>query len=198
MVTAFLAQYHTETTPNGVRGQSLDEPILTQDTSNRFALVTSHLMTMRNNIIGQSMNETILTITTSGAHHAEVRAFLIAYYGSSVGQALDDPLQTVVTKDRFGLVTIQGVDYQIVDIGMRMLQPHELYAAQGFPSNYIIDGYQVNGKPVTKSDQVARCGNSVCPPLSTALVRANMTEYCVGAGRVVAFERYNQPDHGQL
>ena len=126
LVSAFLAQYHTETTANGVRGQSLDEPILTQDTSNRFALVTSHLMTMRNNMIGQSMNDPISTITAGGSHHAEVRAFLIAYYGASVGQSLDDPLQTVVTKDRFGLVTIEGIDYQIVDICMRMLEPHEL------------------------------------------------------------------------
>ncbi|WP_432806911.1 DNA cytosine methyltransferase [Paenibacillus camelliae] len=198
MVAAFLAQYHTETTANGVRGQSLNDPVLTQDTSNRFALVTSHLMTMRNNMIGQDMRQPISTITASGAHHAEVRAFLIAYYGSSVGQSLNDPLQTVVTKDRFGLVTIEGVDYQIVDIGMRMLEPHELYAAQGFPSNYIINGYQVNGKPVTKSDQVARCGNSVCPDLAEVLTEANLPEHCVGNGKVVAFERYKAPEHGQL
>ncbi len=68
-----------------------------------------------------------------------VSAFLTKYYGSDVGQSLGDPLRTITTKDRFGLVTVRGEDYKITDIGMRMLQPHELFAAQGFPSNYIID-----------------------------------------------------------
>lgn len=113
------------------------------------------------------------------------------------GQQLTDPLHTVTTKDRFGLVTIEGVDYQIVDIGMRMLEPHELFAAQGFPASYIIDKY-ANGKAVPKSAQVARCGNSVCPPLATALVRANLPELCVGSGKVLAFERYATADEGQL
>lgn len=113
------------------------------------------------------------------------------------GQMLTDPLHTVTTKERFGLVTIAGVDYQIVDIGMRMLEPHELFAAQGFPASYIIDKY-ADGKAVPKSAQVARCGNSVCPPLATALVRANLPELCVGSGKVLAFERYATADEGQL
>jgi len=201
LAAAFLAKHYGGNYSGA--GSSMDEPVSTITTTDHNALVTaqlvtSHIMTLRNNMIGQDMREPISTITAGGGHHAEVRAFLIAYYGSSVGQSLNDPLQTVVTKDRFGLVTIEGVDYQIVDIGMRMLEPHELYAAQGFPSNYIINGYQVNGKSVTKSDQVARCGNSVCPPLSTALVKANMPEHCVGSGKVVAFERYKEPQYGQL
>lgn len=198
LVSAFLAQYHTETSDRSVRGQEIEQPIMTQDTSNRFALVTSNLVKMRGTNIGQPVDEPLHTVTAGGLHHAEVRAFLIAYYGSSVGQSLDEPLQTVVTKDRFGLVTIQGIDYQIVDIGMRMLEPHELYAAQGFPKSYVISEYQVNGKPVTKSDQVARCGNSVSPPLSTALVRANLPEHCAGSGKVLRFERYKEEVAGQL
>jgi DNA (cytosine-5)-methyltransferase 1 len=190
LVTAFLVQYHTETTGSNVRGQGMDQPLLTQDTSNRFAVVTSNLMILRNNQFGQEVTKPLPTITAGGGHAAEVRAFLIAYYGSSIGQSLDDPLQTVVTKDRFGLVTIKGTLYQIVDIGMRMLEPHELYAAQGFPSTYKISGYQVNGKPVTKSDQVARCGNSVPPPFANALVRANLPEHCTGSGNTLMFERY--------
>ncbi|MGM0882541.1 MAG: DNA cytosine methyltransferase [Bacillota bacterium] len=196
LVTAFLAQYHTET-GDGVRGQEVEQPLLTQDTSNRFALVTSNLVKMRGTNIGQPVTEPLHTVTAGGTHHAEVRAFLIAYYGTSVGQNLNEPLQTVVTKDRFGLVTIHGVDYQIVDIGMRMLEPHELYAAQGFPSNYVISGYNVKGKSVTKSDQVARCGNSVSPPMSTALVRANLPEHCSGSGNALKFERYAEAK-GQL
>lgn len=201
LAVAFLAKHYGGNYSGA--GSSMDDPVSTITTTDHNALVTaqlvtSHILTMRNNMIGQDMREPISTITAGGGHHAEVRAFLIAYYGSSVGQSLNDPLQTVVTKDRFGLVTIEGIDYQIVDIGMRMLEPHELYAAQGFPSNYVINGYQVNGKPVTKSDQVARCGNSVCPDLAAALTRANLTEHCVGNGKVVAFERYKAPENGQL
>ncbi|WP_416135632.1 DNA cytosine methyltransferase [Bacillus velezensis] len=85
------------------------------------------------------------------------------------GQALSDPLHTVTTKDRFGLVTIKGENYQIADIGMRMLQPHELFAAQGFPANYVIDR-DINGIKYSKAKQVARCGNAVPPPFAEQLV----------------------------
>jgi len=115
------------------------------------------------------------TITTSPGHFAEVRAFLIKYYGQGIGQEVNQPLDTIVSKDRFGLVTIKGEDYQIVDIGMRMLQPHELYKAQGFPDDYIIDR-DYTGKEYPKSKQVARCGNSVPPPFAEILVRANLPE----------------------
>jgi DNA (cytosine-5)-methyltransferase 1 len=109
----------------------------------------------------------------SGDHSCEVRAFLMKYYGTDQDPKLTDPLHTVTTKDRFGLVTVKGEEYQIVDIGMRMLSPRELYRAQGFPDNYIIDR-DSHGKPITKTEQVAKCGNSVCPPVAEALVRANM------------------------
>jgi len=103
----------------------------------------------------------------------EVRAFLIKYYGTDQDPRLDGPLGTVTTKDRFGLVTvmIDGEEYVIVDIGMRMLTPRELFNAQGFPPDYIIDR-DANGAPITKTAQVAKCGNSVCPPMAEALVRA--------------------------
>ncbi|MDB5056148.1 MAG: (cytosine-5-)-methyltransferase [Bacilli bacterium] len=177
LVSALLVQYNTETTENGMRGQSLDDPINTIPTANRYGLVTSSLMILRNNQFGQEVTQPIPTVTAGGGHVAEVRAFLIAYYGSSIGQDINEPLQTVVTKDRFGLVTIKGVDYQIVDIGMRMLEPHELFAAQGFPKEYIIDR-DSEGNKIPKSAQVARCGNSVPPPFAQALVRANLPEQC--------------------
>lgn len=192
LVTAFLAQYYTETTPVEVRGQALEDPIYTIPTANRYALVTSNLMILRNNQFGQSVTDLLPTITAGGGHVGEVRAFLMAYYGSSVGQKVDEPLGTVTTRDRFGLVTIQGQDYQIVDIGMRMLEPHELFAAQGFPDTYIID-QDADGKSYPKSAQVARCGNSVPPPFAEALVRANLPEHCTGSGNTAAFERYKQP-----
>ena len=79
----------------------------------------------------------------------------------------------MTTKHRFGLVTVHGEQYRIVDIGMRMLTPRELFTAQGFPVDYQIDGLRPDGKPITKSDQVRLCGNSVAPPVPEALVRAN-------------------------
>jgi DNA (cytosine-5)-methyltransferase 1 len=105
---------------------------------------------------------------------AEVRAFLIKYYGNEAdGHGLDSPIGTVTVQDRFGLVTvtIEGEEYVIVDIGMRMLTPRELFNAQGFPPDYIID-HDAQGLPITKTAQVAKCGNSVCPPIAEALVRA--------------------------
>ena len=128
-------------------------------------------------MFGQSLRDPLYTLTSGGGHFGEVRAFLTQYNGSSIGQKLDQPLNTISTHDRFGLVTIHGQDYAIVDIGMRMLEPHELFAAQGFPSDYIID-VDADGKKYPKSEQVARCGNSVPPPFAEHLVRANLPEIC--------------------
>ncbi|MBM7577687.1 DNA cytosine methyltransferase [Jeotgalibacillus terrae] len=106
-----------------------------------------------------------------------VSAFLTKYYGQGIGQSIVKPLHTIPTKDRFGLITVKGENYQITDIGMRMLQPHELFKAQGFPIDYIIDK-DYKGKRYPKSAQVARVGNSVPPPFANALVRANLPEMC--------------------
>ncbi|AYF99781.1 DNA cytosine methyltransferase [Lactococcus allomyrinae] len=110
-------------------------------------------------------------------HHALVEAFLIKYYGSDTGQSLNDPLHTIPTKDRFGLVRIENQDYRIVDITMRMLQPHELSKAQGLPEDYIIDR-DPEGNKVSKAVQTARIGNMVVPQCAEALVRANLPELC--------------------
>ena len=98
-----------------------------------------------------------------------------AYYGTDQDPALREPLHTVTTKDRFGLVLVHGEPYAIVDIGLRMLTPRELYRAQGFPEGYRIDRGAA-GEPITKTAQVRMCGNSVCPPLARALVAANYAE----------------------
>ena len=116
--------------------------------------------------------------STAAGHFGEVRAFLIKYYGEGTGQDIKEPLDTITSRDRFGLVTINGVDYQIVDIGLRMLEPRELYGCQGFPEDYIID-HDYTGKTYPRSEQVRRCGNAVCPPIPAALVRANLPEMCV-------------------
>lgn len=141
---------------------------------------------------GQDVRDPLHTVQAGGMHYAaasavlsdapeagdrseQVRAFLINYYSNGSGKtgaSLKKPMPTVTTEDRIGLVTIHGTEYRIVDICMRMLQPHELFAAQGFPKDYDIRPKR-NGKPITSTAQVRMCGNSVCPPLAEALVRAN-------------------------
>lgn len=172
LVSAFLAKHYT-----GVVGDSINNPTPTVTTIDHNALVTSHLIKMRGTNIGHRADEPAHTITAGGLHLGEVRAFLLKYYGTNIGHPADQPLQTITTKERFGLVTIHGVDYQIVDIGMRMLQPRELFKAQGFAEDYIID-VDPSGKPISKTKQVARCGNAVPPPFAKALVEANLPEMC--------------------
>lgn len=180
LISPTLIQYHSETAQGEVRGQTIEDPIMTVDGSNRYGLVTSFLSKFYKSGIGQDLREPLGTVTANagGGHFSEVRAFLIKYYGDATGQDIEKPLDTVTTKDRFGLVTIEGVDYQIVDIGLRMLEPRELYGCQGFPEDYIID-HDYTGKTYPRSEQVRRCGNAVCPPIPAALVRANLPELCV-------------------
>lgn len=173
-----LIQYHSETAAHGVRGQGIREPIMTVDGSNRYGLVAGFLSKFYKSGTGQDLREPLHTVTTSPGHFGEVRAFLVKYYGQGTGQPVTEPLDTIPTHDRFGLVTIQGVDYQIVDIGLRMLEPKELYGCQGFPDDYIID-HDYSGKSYPRSEQVKRCGNAVCPPIPAAMVRANLPELCV-------------------
>lgn len=178
LISPTLIQYHSETAQGEVRGQTIKDPIMTVDGSNRYGLVTSFLSKFYKSGTGQDLREPLHTITTSPGHFGEVRAFLIKYYGQGVGQDIEEPLDTVTSRDRFGLVTIKGVDYQIVDIGLRMLEPRELYGCQGFPDDYIID-HDYAGKTYPRSEQVRRCGNAVCPPIPAALVRANLPELCI-------------------
>ena len=178
LVVPTLIQYHSETAKGEVRGQTITDPIMTLDGSNRYGLVASFLSKFYKSGTGQDIREPLHTVTTSPGHFGEVRAFLIKYYGDCTGQDIKKPLDTVTTKDRFGLVTIAGVDYQIVDIGLRMLEPRELYGCQGFPKDYIID-HDYTGKIYPRAEQVKRCGNAVCPPIPAAMVRANLPELCV-------------------
>ncbi|EKN3611879.1 DNA cytosine methyltransferase [Yersinia enterocolitica] len=184
LVSAFLAKHFggNYTGP----GADLGQPAHTVTTVDHHALVTSNLIKMRGTNTGQKVTEPLQTVTAGGNHFGEVRAFLLKYYGNEKeGVSLNDPLHTVTTNDRFGLVTVEGIDYKIVDIGMRMLQPHELYAAQGFPSWYIIDR-DYTGTKYAKDKQVARCGNAVPPPFAEALVRANLPEMCIERKEVAA------------
>lgn len=218
LIAPSMIQYHSEQSED-VRGQTVDKPILTVDSSNRYGLVEPFLIQtgygeregqkprvldmdkplgtvvaqsnkfamaaafvtqFNNNCDGQAVDAPLNTVTAKTNHFGEVNAFLVKYYGSGDNAvSCEMPAPTITAKDRMGLVTVHGEDYKIVDIGLRMLTPRELFDAQGFPPDYIID-VDADGKPYPKSEQVARCGNAVCPPIPTALVKANLPELCLG------------------
>ncbi|MBS1331596.1 MAG: DNA cytosine methyltransferase [Christensenellaceae bacterium] len=215
LIAPSIIQYHSEQ-DDGVRGQTVDKPIMTVDASNRYGMVSAfiskfygggntspasdvgdplptvtaidhnavcaaYITQFNNHCDGQVVDDPLNTMTAKSNHFGEVRAFLVKYYGSGDNAvSCEKPAPTITVKDRMGLVTVRGLDYKIVDIGLRMLTPRELFDAQGFPSDYIID-VDADGKSYPKSEQVARCGNAVCPPIPTALVRANLPEMCVSA-----------------
>lgn len=198
IVAPTLIQYHSETAQGEVRGQNLEVPVMTVDASNRYGLTSAYLVQFNNHCDGRDMKEPIPTITAGDGHFGEVRAFLVKYYGQGTGQDVREPLDTIPTHDRFGLVTIRGVDYAIADIGLRMLEPKELYGCQGFPEDYIIDRDD-EGNPYPRAEQVKRCGNAVCPPIPAALVRANLPELCKAVRLPICRpDRMRQEESGQM
>lgn len=176
-VSAFLAKHYggNYTGP----GVSMDEPAHSVTTVDHHAVVASHLVKLRGTCRdGQPTSEPMPTVTAGGLHVGEVKTTLaVDEYDEHRAQQTLAFLREYCGEDCDGLVTIDGITYRIVDIGMRMLQPHELYRAQGFPEWYIID-QDYRGKKYAKDKQVARCGNAVPPPFAEALVRANLPELC--------------------
>lgn len=188
VATAFMAQMNGGFNTTDAKG--MDDPMTTvTNTGSQQQLVSASLATLRRHCVGRAMDEPVPTMTAGAEHHAlieytlspeheegalRVAAFLISYYGASHASDVGEPAPTVTTKDRLGLVTVivKGTPYVIVDICLRMLQPHELYRAQGFPADYIIDK-GADGRKFTKTEQVHMCGNSVSPPPMAALARAN-------------------------
>ena len=177
MVSAHITKFRT-----GATGSDMNTPLPTitagpkenpAGAPHALGIVTSNLVKLRGTSTAAGTDEPLGTVSAGGQHHAEVRAFLLSYYGTDQAPEIDGPLATVTSRDRFGLVTIHGQDYQIVDIGLRMLQPRELFRAQGFPDDYIIGDDPAQGLKLTKSAQVRMCGNSVCPPMAKALIIAN-------------------------
>lgn len=186
IVTAFMEQAHEE-----LPGRDARDPLSTivgKGCTQR--VISASLATLRNNMVGTDAREPLRTVAAGAGHHAlieyslspeaeegalRVAAFLIRYYGQG-GQhgELTKPLHTLTTKERIALVTvtIKGVPYVIVDIGLRMLTPAELFKAQGFPTNYIFT-HGHDGNPISKTVQVRLVGNSVSPPPYSALLRAN-------------------------
>lgn len=190
---------------NQFRGQQVTDPIQTIDTSNRYGLVISYLTKFYKSGTGQNLKEPIHTITTSPGHFGKiyvltvsleelqdagmdeetvqkctwVSQFIMEYYGCGTGQGVKEPMHTIVTKERFALITVLGDEYVILDIFLRMLKPEELKLGQGFPEDYIID-HDYNGNKYPVSKQVARIGNSVVPIMAKKLVEANCSYLKVG------------------
>lgn len=174
-VAAFLSKAYGEQPGKwvGASSQGLDQqmPTVTTQDHNNLAAVT--LATFRGTHPSQpgsaSIEDPLPVISAGGTHVAEVYAFLLKYYGTDQAPRLDGPLGTVTTRDRFGLVTVEGIDYEIVDIGMRMLEPHELLAAQ---FGRFAPAYDLS-RAKTKAAKVRLIGNSVAPEVAEAVIRAN-------------------------
>jgi len=164
------------------RSLDLHKPLGTVVATQKHALATAFLTKFYGTSTGADLQLPLPTVTGQGWHIGEVRAFMVKYYGCDGAptsqQSLFEPLHTVTPKARFGLVTVHGQEYQIVDIGMRMLTPRELFAAQGFPPDYAIE-VEFEGRPLSKTAQIARAGNSVCPPVAAAIVAANLGQRAV-------------------
>ena len=194
VVTAFLAKHFSQTNGRSHPGLASNVPVGTVTARDHHSVVqvqldlpgaapdatASFVSQFNGRSVGAETGAPLPT-TTGRNHLAEVRAFLVKYYGSdgsatSQQQSLFDPLHTVTPKARFGLVVIEGVEYQVTDIGMRMLQPGELFRAQSFPRGYVLAA-PFEGRTLNKTEQIELAGNSVCPVLAEALVRAN----CGGA-----------------
>lgn len=182
--------------PEGNRSLDLHKPLGTITAGgNKFALVTVFLdkAFSGEKQCGASVDAPLPTVTAVDHNRLVTANFIMSQYGTSTGHTMDRPLATVTAINKSGLVQafltrycgqdardvvlLNGIEYALIDICMRMLEPHELFAAQGFPKDYIIDR-DADGKNYSKAKQIARCGNAVCPPLAEALVRANLPEQC--------------------
>ncbi|MHB8953532.1 MAG: DNA cytosine methyltransferase [Pirellulaceae bacterium] len=168
IVVPYLTQFHNGDDGDR-RNYSLDNPLPTLDTQNRYGLVAPYLLAINHggdDDRSRSVHQPLATLTTKTGHSV-VMPFLTKYYGTGGVQALEEPLDTVTTKDRFGLAMASLLEtmheLHVVDIGFRMLEAAELAAAQGFPVGYYLHG--------TKADQVRQVGNAVCPPIAEAICR---------------------------
>lgn len=181
LTCANLVEYYT-----GGRPLDVAEPMHTVTSHDREAVVAAHVVKFKGDNLGHGAKEPMQTVTTSAGEFAVCKAYLAKIRsGDDLGHwpeiraLLNEFCGYALAEDDVLLLEIGGALYYIADIGLRMLSPRELYNAMGFPSDYIIDR-DYEGKEYKKSAQVARCGNAVCPPVASALVRANLPEWCGG------------------
>ncbi len=179
LTSAHIMKYY-----NGDHSSGADKPLHTVTVKDRNALVESHLCVLRNNMDCKPLTEPLPTECTSGGHFAEIRTWIVKYtheinlgHWNKVRELLNKHCGYCLADDEVLLLEINREQYFIADIGMRMLESRELYNAQGFPADYVID-HDYTGKAYPRTKQVARCGNAVPPPFAEALVRANLPEMC--------------------
>lgn len=178
VVCAHISKYY-----GGIVGEAISEPLPTVTAIDHNAVTTAHIVEFKGQDIGQDIRKPLRTITASAGEFADCRTELVRAEGSELGHwpevraLLNRHCGYELADDEILLLEIGGVRYFIADILLRMLTPRELYNAMGFPPDYIIDRDYL-GNEYGKTKQVARCGNAVCPPMATALVRANLPEWC--------------------
>ena len=182
LVTGSIVKYYS----GAEQFSALDEPIHTVTTKDRHGLAASHLGVFRKNTDGKDLNEPMPTLTTSAGHMAHIKTYFEKIDGaenlghwSEVRSLLNTYAGYSIAEDEVLLFEINGTRYYIADIGLRMLKAHELMLAQGFPPDYVIDIEPYIGKPYSEAKQIARLGNAVCPPVATALIRANCADMAV-------------------
>jgi DNA (cytosine-5)-methyltransferase 1 len=169
----------------GAKASGASDPVPTVTARDHNSLVASNLCVLRKNMDGKSLDEPMPTLTTSAGHFAEIRTYLLPidnsqelYHWNEVRELLNEYADYSIKENEILIIEIAGIPYFIGDIGMRMLKAEELKLAQGFPVDYIIDIERHIGKKYSEAKQIARLGNAVCPPVATALIRANCPELC--------------------
>jgi DNA (cytosine-5)-methyltransferase 1 len=179
VVAAHIAKYY-----GGVVGEKAEDPLPTVTAIDHNAVCAAHVVKFKGDDVGTSPSEPLQTVTASAGEFAMCKAYLAKMhsgddlgYWPEIRALLNEFCGYTLAEDEVLLLEIGGVLYYIADIGLRMLSPRELYNAMGFPPDYIIDR-DYEGHEYKKSAQVARCGNAVCPPVASALVRANLPEWC--------------------
>ena len=143
-------------------------PVIPASGGGKFGLCEPFLTIFRRNADGRSLDEPLPALTAQGTHVGLAEPFLVKFNGTGGAQSLDDPLDTVTTKDRFGLVQIEGTTYAL-DVKLRMLQPHELQLAMGFGDDYVFTG--------NRGEQIKQIGNAVCVHTAEALCRTALARY---------------------
>ena len=179
VVAAHVVKYYS-----GVDGEKAGEPLPTVTAIDHNAVCAAHVVKYKRDEVGTRPSEPLPTQTAGGvfgcckAVLCKIGTSERLHYWPKIRDLLNRYCGYALGTDDLLLLSIGGVLYYIADIGLRMLSPRELYNAMGFPPDYIID-HDAAGKPYPKTQQVARCGNAVCPPMAAAVVAANLPEYAV-------------------
>ena len=180
LTCANLVEYYTGGRPLDAR-----DPMHTVTSHDREAVVAAHVVKFKGDNLGSSPADPVQTVTAGSGTFAVCKVHLCKihpednwnlHHWPEIRALLNQHCGYHLAEDEILLLEIGMQLYYIADIGLRMLSPRELYNAMGFPPDYIIDRDYL-GRPYPKNEQVARCGNAVCPPMAAAVVRVNFPEY---------------------